>query len=257
MVAIVALLAALLLPAIQASRESARRAECANHLHQIGVGLLAYHDARGSFPAGCVERSGRRFAWSTALLPYVEQAQAYSLYDQLAPYYAAENQRATRVIVPIYLCPSTVRLSRARKGATSGDVNRNGQYDPGDQMAMTDYGGLFGWAHAQPFGNGVMLYDEVVSLRQITDGSAHTMVVAEDTGRGTTMNGPWADGENIFDAGLPINTLQNNEIWSDHPEGVQVLNCDGSVRFLDEGVDLGVLAALCTRAGNEVGEARP
>ncbi len=257
MIGIVALLAALLLPAVQSSRESARRAQCASHLRQIGIGLLAYHDARGAFPTGCIERNGRRLAWSTTLLPYVEESATYALYDQRALYYAAENHQATRVVVPIYLCPSTARLSRARQGATSGDINRNGQYDPGDYMAMTDYGGMFGWANSPPFGNGVMLYDSPVSLRQITDGSAHTIVVAEDTGRGTTMNGPWADGENIFDAGVPINRLQNNEIWSDHVNGAQVLMCDGSVQFLHEDVELSVLAPLCTRAGNEVSEAPP
>ena len=71
------------------------------------------------------------------------------------------------------------------------------------------------------------------------------------------MNGPWADGENIFDAGVPINQLQNNEIWSDHLDGAQVLMCDGSVQFLAESLDLSVLAALCTCAGGEVQQLPP
>jgi prepilin-type N-terminal cleavage/methylation domain-containing protein len=256
-IGIVGLLVALLLPAVQASRESARRSQCASHLRQIGVGLLAYHDTRGSFPPGCIEPTGRRVAWSTILLPYVEEATIYDLYNLRAPFYVAENHAAARVVVPIYLCPSTVRLTRARMGNTSGDVNRNGEYDPGDDLAMADYGGMFGWAGVPPFGNGVMIYDEVVSLRQVTDGTSHTILVAEDTGRGTTMNGPWSDGENIFSAGVPINRLQNNDLWSDHPRGVQVLLCDGSVRFLDEALDLVVLAALCTRAGHEITESLP
>jgi hypothetical protein len=256
-IAIIGLLVALLLPAIQASRESGRRGQCANNLRQIGVALLAYHDARDSFPPGCVEPARRRIAWSLLVLPYLEESATYELYDQHSLYYAAANRRATSVVISVYLCPTTVRLTRARDGNTSGDVNRNGQYDPGDYMAMTDYGGMFGWASATPFANGVLVYDEPVSLRQVTDGSSHTILVAEDTGRGTTMNGPWADGENIFDAGLAINTLQNNELWSDHPESAQVLLCDGSARFLSEDLDLAVLAALCTRAGNEVSEAPP
>ncbi|MGD9720675.1 MAG: DUF1559 domain-containing protein [Pirellulales bacterium] len=251
-IAIIGLLVALLLPAVQASRESARRSQCASNLRQVGVGLLAYHDARSAFPPGCVEPTRRRLAWSTLLLPYIEEVAAFDLYDLDAEFYSARNRQAAGVLVPIYLCPSTVRLTKARARNTSGDVNRNGQYDPGDELAMADYGGMFGWANVPPFGNGALLYDDVVSLRQVTDGSAHTILVAEDTGRGTTMNGPWSDGENIFDAGVAINALQNNEIWSDHPRGAQVLNCDGSVHFLDEGLDLRVLAALCTRAGNEV-----
>ena len=131
-------------------------------------------------------------------------------------------------------------------------MNANGNYDPGDFMGMTDYGGMFGWANFPQYANGVMLYDVPVTMRQITDGGSHTIIVAEDTGRGTTMDGQWADGENIFDAGGAVNALQNNEIWSDHPGGAQALLCDGSVRWLGEEMNLAVLAALCTRAGGEV-----
>ena len=215
-------------------------------------GLSSYHAARGTFPPGCVDRNARRLAWSMFLLPYIEESAAYDLYDQKSLYYAAANRQATSVVVAIYLCPSTVRLTRARDGNTTGDVNGNGHYDPGDFMGVIDYGGMYGWAGSAVPANGVMIYDQPIGLRQITDGSAHTILVAEDSGRGTTMDGEWADGENIFDAGLPINALQNNEIWSDHPGGAQVLFCDGSVHFLTESTDLSVLAALCTRAGGEV-----
>jgi prepilin-type N-terminal cleavage/methylation domain-containing protein/prepilin-type processing-associated H-X9-DG protein len=256
-IAIIGLLVSLLLPAIQASRESARRTQCADRLREIGIGLLSYHDARRGFPPGCVDRTARRLAWSLFLLPYIEQSETYDLYDQQSLYYAAVNRQATSVVILIYLCPSTSRLTRARDGDTAGDVNGNGKYDPGDFMAMIDYGGMFGWADSPVYANGAMIYDQSISLRQITDGSAHTILVAEDSGRGTTMDGEWADGENIFDSGQPINVLQNNEIWSDHPGGAQVLYCDGSVHFLPEALDLTVLAALCTRGGGEVVEAPP
>jgi prepilin-type N-terminal cleavage/methylation domain-containing protein/prepilin-type processing-associated H-X9-DG protein len=256
-IAIIGVLAALLLPAIQSSRESARRTQCADHLHEMGAGLLNYHAARGCFPPGCVDRNARRLAWSLFLLRYIEESAAYDLYDQKSLYYAAANRQATSVVISIYLCPSTVRLTRVRYGNTTGDVNGNGRYDPGDFMGMIDYGGMFGWAYSPVSANGVMLYDQSVSLRQITDGSAHTILVAEDSGRGTTMDGEWADGENIFDAGQSINSLQNNEIWSDHPGGAHVLFCDGSVHFLAEELNLSVLAALCTRAGGEVMEIPP
>ena len=54
------------------------------------------------------------------------------------------------------------------------------------------------------------------------------MLVGEDTGRGTSMDGEWADGQNIFDVGVPINSSQNNELWSDHPSGAQL--CSATVR---------------------------
>jgi len=256
-IAIVGVLLGLLLPAVQSARESARRNHCANNLRQIGLALLAYHASIGAFPPGCIEPGGRRFAWSTMLLPHLEERATFDLYDTKAFFYAAANRQATSVVIGAYLCPSTVRTSRERDGNTTGDINHNGRYDPGDFMAAIDYGGMFGWASGTTFANGVLIYDRTVSLRQITDGSTHTILVAEDTGRGSTMNGMWADGENIFDAGVPINSLQNNEVWSDHVSGAQVVFCDASVRFLSEDLDLMVFAALCTRAADEIVELPP
>ena len=106
--------------------------------------------------------------------------------------------------------------------------------------------------------NGVLVYERAIAIAQITDGTARTIIVSEDTGRGAAFDGQWANGENIFDTGRPINDRSipsylwaNNEMWSDHPHGVQALFCDASVRFLLETMDLETLAALCTRAGNE------
>jgi hypothetical protein len=85
----------------------------------------------------------------------------------------------------------------------------------------------------------------------------HTIVIAECTGRdaGSPMFNPeWANGQNIFDQWHtnPINVTQNNEIWSDHPEGACFCLADGHVEFLHETIDQGVLIALVTRAGRDV-----
>jgi prepilin-type N-terminal cleavage/methylation domain-containing protein/prepilin-type processing-associated H-X9-DG protein len=256
-IAIIGVLVAMLLPAVQAAREAARRSSCSNNLRQMGIALNSYHAAIRTYPPGCVDPDERRLAWSTYLLPYIEETAAWNLYNQQALYYAAANRQSTSTIIPAYLCPSTVRTTKARTGNTTGDVNGNGVYDPGDFMGMIDYGGMFGWADSPTYANGVMIYDSSVSMRQVFDGSSHTIIVAEDSGRGTSMDGEWADGENIFDVGVQVNTLQNNEMWSDHPGGAQALFCDGSVHYLADELSLTVLVALCTRDGGEVIELPP
>src|SRR5687767_15198425 len=84
-IAIIAVLIGLLLPAVQKVREAANRTKCHNNLKQIGLGLHNYHSALGKFPPGnnlAQAGSPPSFAWSTYLLPYIEQA---SLFQQINP----------------------------------------------------------------------------------------------------------------------------------------------------------------------------
>ncbi len=268
MIAIIGALVAMMVPAVQASREAARRASCANNLRQVGVALLAYHDAVGVFPSGALDRKtgskpkARQLSWCVLVLPFIEEGNVYDRFDLSKAYNSAENRAAGGTIIPVYLCPSTVTLAADRKGDTAGDVNRNGHWDPGDDLAFGDYGGNFGFSGLnRPYMNGVLVYERGIAIAQIVDGTSHTIVVSEDTGRGPAFDGQWSNGENIFDTSGPINDRslpeyrwQDNEMWSDHPSGVNVLFCDGSVHFLFEQIDLETLASLCTRNGNEVVE---
>ena len=116
-IAIIGILIALLLPAISATRESARRVQCTSQLRQIGIGLNAYHDALGTFPPGYVagnsesNRDGKGWGWGALLLPFVEQR---VLADQLNTSWqsfdavAADIEQAPflRSNVDLYLCPS-------------------------------------------------------------------------------------------------------------------------------------------------------
>ena len=85
-IAIIGILVALLLPAIQAVREAARRAQCQNHLHNIGLALQNYHSARKHFPVGFISTGSKEciaaWGWQIFTLPYLEEQ---SLYDQLRP----------------------------------------------------------------------------------------------------------------------------------------------------------------------------
>ena len=90
-----------------------------------------------------------------------------------------------------------------------------------------------------------------MKISEITDGTSHTLAVAEDSGRGWLMDGEWINGENIYDVSNLINTQQHNEIWSDHPGGAMALWCDGSASLLATAMELTVLRTICTRAGND------
>jgi prepilin-type N-terminal cleavage/methylation domain-containing protein/prepilin-type processing-associated H-X9-DG protein len=260
-VAVVATLIALLLPAVQGAREAARRIACMNNLRGIGCALYGYESARRSFPPGCLEcttKSPRKqIAWNAFLLPFIEEPGAALAFDFTKPFYDVANLRAAGSVVPAFRCPSTRRTRRT--GPTSGDVNGNGRWDPGDDLAYTDYGGMYGVAviptPVSPARYlGVMVYEVSTTARMVSDGLSKTVAVAEDTGRDWRGAAQWANGQNIFDQtrGNPINANQNNEIWSDHPRAAGVLFCDSHVEFLDEAIEQGVLEALLTRAGDEV-----
>ena len=202
-IAIIGLLAGLLLPAIQSTRETARRMTCLNNLHQIGLGMLAYHDAYKHFPKGGVEMrmlrdadgnllypNGRQLAWSAYILPYVELNSLAKRIDFKKAFDSPENAPAAAEIVPIYLCPSHSRKSYlidrvAGRAITAESTAANCRPDPNNPP------------------NGVMLYTQYVRIIDITDGTAHTMMVSEDS---SSPDMQWINGLNVFDVSAPINT---------------------------------------------------
>ncbi|MFM7521120.1 MAG: DUF1559 domain-containing protein [Planctomycetota bacterium] len=258
-VAIVGLLVGLLLPAVQGAREAARRTACANNLRGLGQALAVHESARKRFPLGCLECSTkaprRQLAWNVFILPYVEEPGAAAAFDVGRSYRAAENLRAAATVVPLFLCPSTARTRRT--GPTTGDRNGNGRWDPGDGLAYTDYGGMYGVAYpvARPLPEhaGMMQYERPTAASDVADGLAHTVVVAECTGRDGALQSEWANGQNIFDQwwNNPINASQNNEIWSDHPTAAGMVFGDGHVEFVAESIEQTALLALLTRAAGD------
>ncbi|HUT10267.1 MAG TPA: DUF1559 domain-containing protein [Thermoguttaceae bacterium] len=250
-IGIIGMLLGLLLPAVQAVRSTARRMSCKSNLHQIGVALLAYHDTHGSFPPGGMEPispkwpKGRQLAWSAFILPQLEQQSLHGRIDFNRPFNSPENAEAAAEVVSTYLCPSVDRTSNLVDG-----------------RAACDYGGIYGERidyegrpAFPPLPNnppkGTMLYDRPIKLRQILDGKSTTLLVSEDGG---WRDGQWINGLNIFDQAYAINQAPafENDIRSDHSGGANALFADGSARFLDENMELAVLAAICTREGEEI-----
>lgn len=240
-VAIIGVLVSLLLPAVQAARESARRATCQSNLHQIGIALLAYEEAHHELPVGCTERrpwkgvDERQLAWSAYLLPHLEQGSLYDSLDLALAFDHPVNAEAAASILPVYLCPSSPLGARLVEG-----------------RGPAHYGGMYGERITSPNSppKGTMLIDRAVGLREIADGTSRTIVVAEDTG---FADGQWINGRNLFDQAFAINQAPafENDIRSEHPGGAQATFADGSVRFLSDDLALELLAAYCTRAGGE------
>jgi prepilin-type N-terminal cleavage/methylation domain-containing protein/prepilin-type processing-associated H-X9-DG protein len=241
-IAIIGVLIALTLPAVQAARESARRTACANNLRQIGIALYLHHDAKGKFPPGGIERrtprapQGRQLAWSCFLLPYLEQRPLYAQLDIHKAFDAAENAAAAATVLAVYLCPSVPQGDRLRAG-----------------RAPSHYGGIYGQRITGPNNppKGTMLYDRALRIADIRDGAAQTLIVAEDS---DFEDMQWINGANVFDQAFAINGAPafENDMRSRHPGGANALACDGSAHFLGETLELPVLAAICTRAGGEV-----
>jgi prepilin-type N-terminal cleavage/methylation domain-containing protein/prepilin-type processing-associated H-X9-DG protein len=267
-IAIIGVLVGLLLPAVQQAREASRRTQCQNNLRQIGVGLLNYEQQHEAFPIGFIgywtmSPSGeplkqQLISWNVQLLPFIEQRDLWQHFRFDLASFESPNRELGATLIPTFLCPSTVQeLLFSPATLWRG-------------MAFTDYGGMYGVegpgrdredpdlpnTNQQPLNDeslGVMLYDEPVRLTQITDGTMHTVVVAELLARRINST-EWANGHNTFAQfqNLRVNDPEGKEeIGSPHPGGAFAAFCDGHVAFLHDETEQAVLNALLTRSGGE------
>jgi prepilin-type N-terminal cleavage/methylation domain-containing protein len=289
-VAVIGILLALLLPAVQAARESGRRTQCKEHLHQVGLAFLNFESANKKFPPGKKWSRPRNdpqtfdYAWSSILLDYVEEQALHDLIDFNLPLTSPTNLPATSQAIPIYLCPSTDRVEAHR--SPDGKLFNLGGV-PGEGLGCIDYLGVSGPdkdtlhpATGEEYGRqrGVLLGTKglpngnslveppAITVAKITDGLSKTICMVECTGRGVTMkdgvvenlNGAWASGSNISHINKSVNAEEPPDVWegerifAEHPGGAHALVCDGSVHFLSEDVAELVIMYLCSRDGGEV-----
>jgi prepilin-type N-terminal cleavage/methylation domain-containing protein/prepilin-type processing-associated H-X9-DG protein len=154
-IAIIGVLVGLLLPAVQAARETARRIHCASNVKQIGLALHNYHAAHRSFPPAnytlsegvcyadqVVANGGRPETaanWAIALLPYVEQEPLYRAYDFDQFNEAAENRRVRETSVPAYVCPADLDATETAVPATgpAGRYALSVPFMPGSYRAVS------------------------------------------------------------------------------------------------------------------------
>ncbi|WP_442483970.1 DUF1559 family PulG-like putative transporter [Aeoliella sp. SH292] len=254
-VAIIGTLVALLLPAVQAARESARRTECTNHLHQIGIAMHAFHDTKGSFPKGGAGAKAAELSWGAQLLPWIEEQPLADVLHSDEPYTAAINLDAGSTLIAAFQCPSVpdVQSLRASADLPSSSTHR---------YARTSYGGVQGERSLRAANatnnpeRGTMIFTRAIAIKDITDGTSNTALVGEAP---EGIHGIWISVRNLFDQSAPINTTDDadkfvdfgQELSSHHPGGANVLMADSSVQFASESIDNQALAAMCSRAAGD------
>jgi prepilin-type N-terminal cleavage/methylation domain-containing protein len=244
-IAIIGVLVALIMPAVQAARESSRRTACINNLHNHVLALTSYHAAQSRLPLGRYAGAETLpppldWSWAALVLPYLENVPLASRIDYKLPCTAPANLPAIEVPLALFRCPS-------------------GMLDfPGD----TDYAGVLGTAMntipnapSQPdepiFNRGVLIsrnqLKDGVSFRQVTDGLSYTLAVVECVDVEPDDGGVWASGASCISHDTGRVNEDPQGISSLHPGGALGARADGSAGLLSEDADPLILGALCTR----------
>jgi len=279
-IAIIGILAALLLPAVQAAREASRRTQCRNNLHQIGIALHNYHDAARSFPPGYVSNfdslgndTGGGWGWASIVLQQVEQLGLQKSANFQQPIESASNTNARLTVVPTYICPS----DKFKETWTA--VKRDPLGNPLAticHIASANYIGVFGVSEPGIGGEGMFFRDSHIALRDVTDGTSTTLLVGErsKTWCDATWVGAVTDASLFPPPGSPaLPQVQNasgmvlghtsegppsapvglecNNFSSLHSQGANFVFVDGHVQFVSTFIDRNVFNAMATRAGGE------
>jgi Protein of unknown function (DUF1559) len=212
----VGVMTALLLPAVQAAREAARRASSANNLKQIGLAMLNYESAYGKLPARAIrDKQGKPLlSWRVAMLPYLEQDTLYKQFRRDEPWDSEHNRKLIARMPAVYRSPNQTSA-------------------PGTTVYLV------------PDGEGTMFGGkDGLRIAQIRDGTSNTIMAVEADNDQAV---PWTKPDDLkVDAKNPLKGLGHL-----HPAVFHVLMGDGSVRAFRNSFDAGVLRALFTYAGNE------
>lgn len=311
-IAIIAILIALLLPAVQQAREAARRSSCKNNLKQISLALHNYHDVHSRFPIGetsaGVLRDGVRWGgpnWRVSILPQLEQNNVFEQLDfsrsisACRPGLRGGNTILNGFTMQVYKCPSSSAPINGRNVSPSptnnntdntmlidyvgmaGATPQTGFQDSGSCSGQTGYGGIY-------CSNGILAPNESFLMRDITDGTSNTIIVAEQSGKianlydirsnyyggwgGHTsgakppsMGGsPWGSGTTSIRYQINLNSRPGgaNSTWdantivnSFHPGGIHVALADGSARFISDNINMLTLKRLASKQDNQpIGE---
>jgi prepilin-type N-terminal cleavage/methylation domain-containing protein len=284
-IAIIGLLVALLMPAIQAARSSARKTSCTNNLKQIGLAFANYESAKKLFPPSSindlsdvwtyheVEPTRPMHSWASLILTYIEQVPLAESMDLKVHCLRNPNLLAGATVVPVYRCPEYQGLEFAAPREYAGAT---------PQCAIGNYAAMGASTVGRMWGNqldpdGAVIPGGEIGPRDITDGLSHTVFVVER--RDEWAASIWIDGMTAAVTALPYGHTHPDLALNDqialnykpyyqegplssryalygpssmHPGGAYHLFGDGSVRFIEDSITPKAYVALATRAGNEV-----
>lgn len=284
-VAIVGVVSGLLLPALQAAREAARRIQCANNLHQLGLALHHYHDSHRSFPIGIVYPNW--VMWSAQILPELEQGPLHATVDFTKPFSdgSTANGRACATLLDVFRCPSSNAPEHVSVQGVRDRV-------PGNYLAVASGTanrdvGPTNFHVGRIDQDGIMFVSRSTRMASIVDGTSQTLAIGEclfqpevtgpDSTGAPQIVDHWyigtagmfsTDGNHITEAsealgstGVAMSNWKDNSIVicekeiafsSNHRGGVQFVFADGHVAMLSDSLDRAIYSALGTRAGSEV-----
>ena len=289
-IAIIGVLVALLLPAVQAAREAARRMQCQNHLKQLGLALHNYHDTVLTLPCGGLS-GGNQMGFHVFILPYLEQnsllndATKFNFALSWSNLTANPNPNISggmQARVPTYYCPSQILQKGTHSNNTSMIVYTTHYFGV---MGAKGVGYTFQGASTPPerggfADNGVLYRDSKVRFAEISDGTSNTLLVGESAWSPERIRGGgylhhrrgWIQGFDGTGVGNTAHACKNinfginvrgytqapvveyfNDVsfGSQHPGGANFVFCDGSTRFVTANVDIALYKATASRGTGE------
>ncbi len=260
-IAIIGILVGLLLPAVQAAREAAQRAQCLNNLMQLGLAVHHFEFNMEHLPSGTInsdgpirnEEIGQHVSWIVQILPHVEERAAYSRFNLDDGAYADSNANVRQHSIQLLNCPSDPDVYRAQGPGLSSYV---GCYNDQETPINED-------------NNGLLFLNSKIRFADIADGSSYTILLGEglvgdnnlgwvsgtrstlrNTGRFTTATGYSSSVTPA--AETPTDSLYVGGFGSYHTGGANFVFADGSVKFLSENIEANTFNNLGNRADGEM-----
>jgi hypothetical protein len=267
----------MLLPAVQQVREAARRTQCQDHLHNLGIALHAYHGTHQTHPMGSYVSTGLSWGYTIYLFPYLERLNEYRSVEFNTPdcgvviknLQAAGKPDPTSEPVEVCQCPSDPHAGQQLLSGPTGPVPWSGDAGrlyPGNYLGVAGDQESPTWCPSSGIraGRGILFTNSRVRFRDVTDGTSATLVIGErgipsDLGWGWPICGGsecehYTTTERGLSPGQSGNSSTNilQRFWSWHPGGAHFCIDDAQVRFLSEGIDYATYQHLATRSEGDL-----